>query len=61
MARRDRKHFVRGPRSGAPTREQALAIGRALFDSITAERLDELAETDGSTGEDHDDDPVEGS
>jgi len=40
MPNKRRKHFVRPPDPGVLTREQALEIGRQLFDAITADRLD---------------------
>lgn len=58
MPSKRRKHFVRPPDPGVLTREQALEIGRALFDAITADRLDELAEADDTTGDDHDGRPA---
>jgi len=33
------KHFVTGPSSRPPTEEEALEMGRALFDVLNAERL----------------------
>lgn len=34
----DKKHYVAFPRGRKPTREEALEIGRRLFDSIATEQ-----------------------
>lgn len=43
------KHYVSGPKGRPPTREEALEMGRALFDAINEERLRERK--DGGVGD----------
>lgn len=40
----DKKHYVAFPKGRKPTREEALEIGRKLFDSIATEQAEQARE-----------------
>jgi hypothetical protein len=59
MARKDRKHYV-GSHGRRLSHDEALELGRRLFDAINADRLLRSVEPDTTEGDDQDGRPAGG-